>query len=166
MKKTFTTGVLFICSLLIAATAFAQSKAVLQKETDDKLLTEYFTKHEIHPKKTKSGLYYIITEQGTGPKAWIKQKVTVNYTGRLMLDGRIFDSNQMPDFQHTDPLLFTLGTGQVIKGWDEGFQLLNKGSKATFYIPSGLAYGEKSIGLAVPSNSILIFDVELLSIDY
>ena len=55
--------------------------------------------------------------------------------------------------------------GQVIRGWDEGVQLLKLGSKALFFIPSGLAYGEQGAGAGIPPNTVLSFDVELLKID-
>lgn len=156
---------LFVLGLLLTVSpVFAQSKAARQKEANDKLLTEYFALHNIQPTKTRSGLYYMISKPGTGKNAWRGQTVTVNYTGRL-LDGTTFDSNLDTTFGHTQPLSFEVGMGRVIKGWDEGVQLMNAGSKATFYVPSGLAYGEKSVGTAIPSNSILIFDVTLLSID-
>jgi FKBP-type peptidyl-prolyl cis-trans isomerase len=88
----------------------------------------------------------------------------MNYTGKT-LDGKMFDSNTDPSKGHVQPFGFTLGVGQVIKGWDEGVQLLNLGSRATFFIPSGLAYGDRGAGAAIPPNAVLMFDVEVLSID-
>lgn len=163
MTKHIIQCIFFLGLLISVSPVFAQSKAELQKDTDDKILTEYFTKNDIHPVKTASGLYYLITKEGTGNKPHNKQQVSVNYTGKTM-DGRMFDSNVDPGFNHTEPLQFHVGMGTVLKGWDEGLLLMNAGSKATFYIPSGLAYGEKSIGLLIPSNSILIFDIDLLSV--
>ncbi|MES2701575.1 MAG: FKBP-type peptidyl-prolyl cis-trans isomerase [Bacteroidota bacterium] len=135
-----------------------------QTKADDKALKDYFAKNNLTPVKTSSGMYYVITQKGLGETAKAGKKVTMNYTGRL-LDGTAFDSNMDPKFNHVSPFSFTLGVGQVIKGWDEGVQLLNIGSKATFFIPSGLAYGDRGAGGAIPPNSPLIFDVELVSID-
>lgn len=134
-----------------------------QMSADDKQLQQYFAKHGIKPMKTASGLYYTINTPGSGANARSGQSVYVNYTGHTM-DGNVFDSNIDPKFNHVEPLVFPVGEGRVIKGWDEGLQLLNKGAKASFYIPSPLAYGENSPSAAIPANSILIFDVELLDI--
>ncbi len=136
-----------------------------QGAVDDKLLQDYFAKNNIHATKTPSGLSYVITQKGLGPTAKPGKKVTMNYTGKTM-DGKVFDSNTDSKFNHVAPFTFVLGQGQVIKGWDEGVQLLQLGSKATFYIPSGLAYGEQGAGGgAIPANAVLIFDVEVLGID-
>lgn len=140
-----------------------KKEAASQKAVDDKKLLEYFAKNNIKAKKTASGLYYEILEQGTGDNASKGKTVSVNYTGKTM-DGNVFDSNIDPQFNHVEPLKFPVGAGRVIKGWDEGLQLLNKGSKAVFYIPSDLAYGAQSPAPAIPPYSILIFNVELLDI--
>ena len=107
---------------------------------------------------TKDGLKYVIINEGTGPKAKAGQTVTVNYTGYLE-SGKKFDSSVERD----EPFTFKLGAHQVIPGWDEGIQLLNKGAKAVLIIPSTLAYGERGVG-PIPPNATIIFDVELLDI--
>jgi len=134
-----------------------------QNKIDDKLIQDYLAKNNINATKTPSGLYYVITQKGLGPNAKPGKKVTMNYTGKTM-DGKVFDSNTDPSKGHVSPFTFSLGQGQVIKGWDEGVQLLNMGSKATFFIPSGLAYGEHGTG-PIPPNAVLIFDVEVTGID-
>jgi FKBP-type peptidyl-prolyl cis-trans isomerase FkpA len=126
-------------------------------------LQEYFAKNNLQPQKTTSGLYYIIEKTGSGPKPTQGQVVTVNYTGKT-LDGNTFDSNVDPQFKHVAPFEFQAGSGQVIPGWDEGIMLLNKGSKAKFFIPSTLAYGPQSPGPGIEPNSILMFDVEVTNI--
>ncbi|WP_190277252.1 FKBP-type peptidyl-prolyl cis-trans isomerase [Taibaiella lutea] len=142
--------------------------ATLEKENrqlaiDDKILTEYFKSHKIqNVKKTASGLYYTILKQGSGTLPKTGQRVTVNYTGKR-LDGVKFDSNVEPAFNHVEPFSFLLGKRNVIKGWDEAIALMKKGTKATFYIPSTLAYGDRNGDEKIPPNSILIFDIELLS---
>ncbi len=141
-----------------------EAAAAKQKDIDDKLLQDYFAKNNIKATKTASGLYYTISKQGTGVVAKPGQKVSVNYTGKTM-DGKPFDSNVDPAFQHVQPFEFNVGQGMVIKGWDEGFSILKKGTKATLYIPSPLAYGANSPDPSrIPVNGILIFDVELLDV--
>ncbi len=107
---------------------------------------------------TKSGLKYVIVKQGIGPKAAAGDVVTVDYSG-FLLDGKKFDSS----VDRGKPFNFKLGMHQVIPGWDEGIQLLNKGAKAVLIIPPALAYGSRAMG-KIPANSTLVFDVELLNI--
>jgi FKBP-type peptidyl-prolyl cis-trans isomerase FkpA len=139
-----------------------------QMSVDDKALKKYFTSHHISPVKTASGFYYTIHHEGAGEKAIPGDTVIVNYTGTLM-DGTKFDSNEDTAFQHVYPYQFILGRGMVIKGWDEGFALLKPGAKATFYIPSQLAYGSgtrpgsPANPKGIPANSVLLFDVQLFS---
>lgn len=134
-----------------------------QNEADDKILQEYFTKNSLNPTKTSSGLYYIMEKEGTGANPTRGQAVTVNYTGRT-LDGKMFDSNTDPAMNRVQPFTFTLGTGEVIDGWDEGVALMKKGSKAKLFIPSSMAYGEMGREPLIPKNAILMFDVEVVDI--
>ncbi|HOZ52070.1 MAG TPA: FKBP-type peptidyl-prolyl cis-trans isomerase [Chitinophagaceae bacterium] len=142
-----------------------EAAKILAKE--EKELQAYFTKNNIQPTKTSSGLYYIIKEEGIGEQPKVGDSVTMNYTGTL-IDGTKFDSNVDSAFNHVQPFQFQLGKGQVIKGWDEGVALLKTGSKATLYIPSPMAYGAQSRPggganpKGIPANSILLFDVELV----
>jgi FKBP-type peptidyl-prolyl cis-trans isomerase len=108
---------------------------------------------------TNSGLRYKITDKGNGSSAIVGKNVKVHYKGQL-IDGTVFDSS----FKRNEPIEFTLGIGQVIKGWDEGLALLSEGDKARFIIPSDLAYGEAGAGGVIPPNANLIFDVELVSV--
>lgn len=148
-----------------APTPPKQTDAAEQAKIDDRQLQDYFAKNNIKATKTASGLYYSVTTKGTGPNAAAGKKVTMNYTGRL-IDGKAFDSNVDPKFNHVSPFTFTLGQGQVIRGWDEGVQLMNLGTKGTLYIPSGLGYGASGAGGgAIPANAVLIFDVEVAGID-
>lgn len=149
----------------------AQQKKEEEKRTplEEKELKAYFTKNHLTPQKTSNGLYYTIKESGVGEQPTTNDTVSLNYRGQL-LDGTIFDSNIDSAFNHVTPFEFPLGLGRVIKGWDEGVALLNKGTKATFYIPSRLAYGASAMPgnnnnpKGIPAHSILIFDVELLNI--
>lgn len=109
---------------------------------------------------TNSGLRYnITTENPTGTSPAAGDKVKVHYSGYL-LDGTKFDSS----IERNQPIEFAVGTGRVIPGWDEGIMLLKTGEKAELVIPSELAYGPRQVG-PIPANSILKFDVELISIE-
>ncbi|HEY4798649.1 MAG TPA: FKBP-type peptidyl-prolyl cis-trans isomerase [Bacteroidia bacterium] len=110
---------------------------------------------------TANGLKYIVIKKGSGPKAANGQKVSVHYTGFLG-DGtwKIFDSS----VQRGQPIQFGLGSGQVIKGWDEGIALMNAGEKMRLIIPYQLGYGEEGHPPVIPQKATLIFDVELVSI--
>jgi len=107
---------------------------------------------------TASGLQYKVLKEGTGPKPTAADNVTVNYRGTL-INGTEFDSS----YKRNEPATF--GVNQVIKGWTEALQLMPVGSKWQLFIPSDLAYGERSPGAEIGPNSTLIFDVELLSIN-
>ena len=145
-----------------------KAEAAKQMIKEDKQLKAYFVKKNIAPLKTASGLYYTIREEGTGEMARAGDSITMNYTGTL-LDGTKFDSNEDTAFHHVMPFNFVLGRGSVIKGWDEGVALLKVGSKATFYIPSPMAYGSQARPggganpKGIPANSILLFDVQLVN---
>lgn len=105
---------------------------------------------------TKSGLQYEVITEGKGPKPKASDMVKVHYTGTL-INGTKFDSS----VDRKEPAEFPLD--HVIPGWTEGVQLMNVGSKYKFYLPSELAYGEQGAG-SIPANSVLVFEVELLSI--
>jgi hypothetical protein len=108
---------------------------------------------------TESGLKYIILESGGGDRAVIEKSVEVHYTGYL-LDGKIFDSS----LDRNEPIEFVLGTGKVIKGWDEGIALMSIGDKYRLIIPPDLAYGSRGAGNVIPPDATLVFDTELISV--
>jgi FKBP-type peptidyl-prolyl cis-trans isomerase len=109
-------------------------------------------------KTTKSGLKYAIIKEGEGELVTKEKQTTVHYTG-FLLDGTRFDSSVERD----EPFPFIAGANQVVKGLDEGVQLLKKGSKARFIIPANLAWGNRDLG-KIPPNSTVIFDVEVLDV--
>ena len=106
-----------------------------------------------------TGLKYIIHEQGEGNQPEAGSTIAVHYYGMLR-DKTMFDNS----YQRGEPFEFQVGRGQVIKGWDEGLQLLNEGGSATLFIPYDLAYGEAGRPPTIPPKSELVFFVELLEI--
>jgi peptidylprolyl isomerase len=141
MKKVLTL-ILAIATL----TVNAQEKAVAKKVKNPKTV------------KTASGLEYTITAKGSGKKAQPGDKVVVHYTGKLTND-TVFDTS----YKRGEPFTFKLGAGQVVKGWDEAFALLEVGDKATIKFGPELGYGNRAMG-SIPPNSTLIFDVELIDV--
>lgn len=107
-------------------------------------------------KTTASGLQYKVLRKGEGQKPKAKDKVKVHYRGTF-INGEEFDSS----YKRNDPASFPLN--RVIKGWQEGLQLMKEGAKYQFYIPSELAYGSKGRP-KIPGHSVLIFEVELLKV--
>ena len=97
---------------------------------------------------------------GTGDVATAGKSVTVHYVGSLT-NGTVFDASRKRGDQG---FTFVLGTGQVIKGWDEGVAGMKVGGKRKLTIPPELAYGSQAVGGVIPANSTLIFEVELLKV--
>ena len=113
-------------------------------EVEKEILSNYTDSLGVSTTVTESGLHYVITSTGTGSKPQNGQKVSVKYKGTL-LDGTLFDEGEFA---------FTLGSGEVIKGWDEGISYLNLGSKGVLYIPSTLGLWAKR-EWSDPSSSTL-----------
>ena len=105
---------------------------------------------------TASGLQYSVIREGNGPRPAAKDTVLVHYEGKL-IDGTVFDSS----VQRNEPAEFQLD--QVIPGWTEGLQKVNKGGKIKLYVPPQLAYGDDARG-NIPPSSTLIFEIDLLDI--
>jgi FKBP-type peptidyl-prolyl cis-trans isomerase len=126
-----------------------------QYSADDEML---IARNYAGAHKLSSGLRYVERAPGTGaatPK--LGEEVICNYAGRL-LDGTEFDSS----YRRGAPLVFRLGAGQVIQGWEEAFPMMHKGEKRTLIIPYWLAYGEKGRPPSIPPKATLVFEVELI----
>lgn len=131
-----------------------QRKAEAAKAVGEQFLAENAKRDGV--KVTESGLQYEVLVAADGPKPTATTKVTVHYHGTT-IDGKVFDSS----VERGQPASF--GLNQVIPGWTEGLQLMSKGAKYRFFIPSDLAYGARGAGNAIGPHQALIFDVELIS---
>ena len=109
--------------------------------------------------KTASGLGYVDLVEGTGPQPKPGESVRVHYTGWLE-NGKKFDSSH----DRREPLVFPIGKGHVIKGWDEGVGSMKVGGKRKLVIPANLGYGDRGAAGLIPPGATLIFEVELLGI--
>jgi len=109
--------------------------------------------------KTPSGLYYKVTQKGSGLKPTKGQTILAHYEGRL-LDGTVFDSS----YARKQPFEFQVGIGNVIPGWDEALIDMKTGEKRTLVIPPKLAYGSQGAGTVIPPNAWLVFDVQLVAL--
>ena len=108
---------------------------------------------------TPSGLTYLITKKGTGRQLQAGDTVVLNYTGTLT-NGTKFDSS----YDRNEPLSFKLGTGRVIKGYDEGLSKLHVGDHAILVIPGKLAYGPAGVPDVIPPDATLIFVIEVVDV--
>lgn len=133
----------------------AREKREETLKTGARFLEEHAKKEGVST--TESGLQYEVIKQGDGPKPTAEDTVTVHYTGTLT-DGTVFDSSK----QRGQPATFPLAN--VIKGWTEGVALMPVGSEYRLTIPAELAYGDQEVG-TIPAGSVLVFDVELISIE-
>ncbi len=153
--------------------AIAERNAQIAKIKDTETLNaaKYIADHKLNLQTTPSGLKYVITQPSAKPRPQKGDTLLVNYAGRG-LDDKVFDSSiesiaktaglQQPGRTY-EPIEVIVGAARVISGWDEGLLLLNEGSKATFVIPSNLAYGAQGQG-DIPPYSTLVFDIELVKV--
>lgn len=140
---------LFYILFLFALLSCGENKVVDQAAIDKQKIEDYLEAKQLDALTSASGLYYIISEAGTGDKPGAGATVTVTYKGYL-LDDRVFDQG---DF-------YTGSLPSLIKGWQEGIPLIAPGGKIKLIIPSALGYGNRAAG-SIPPNSVLVFDVTL-----
>jgi len=158
------------------ADAIAERNAQMQalKDAEASAITKYVADQKLNVTTTPSGLKYVITQASIKAKPVKGDTVFVNYVGHTMA-GKVFDTSvesvaKMSSVYNPgrtyEPLKLTLGDGQVIPGWEEGLALLHEGSKATFVIPSNLAYGEHSMGEDIKPFTPLVFELELVKVKH
>jgi FKBP-type peptidyl-prolyl cis-trans isomerase FkpA len=136
---------------------YKEASEKAQKAESGKI-EKYIADKKLDVVKTNTGLNYAVTKEGNGEKPAVGDTVEVNYTMHLF-SGKVFDTSSKEVAEKEKiydarrdykPLRIAVGVGQVIAGWDEGLQLLSKGSKATLVVPSALAYGEQGAGQTIP----------------
>lgn len=143
------------------------------KAAEPAKIKKYIADHNLKVTTTPSGLNYVITQPGTGPTLAVHDTAVVNYTGRLP-SGKIFETSVKevavkekqpiePGRQYA-PIRIPVGEARVIPGWDEGLQLMNKGSKITLVIPSDIAYKDQGAGNVIGPYTPIIFEMELIDI--
>ncbi|AMR31511.1 hypothetical protein A0256_08760 [Mucilaginibacter sp. PAMC 26640] len=157
---------------------FVKGQSEVIKKEELAKIKKYADDNKMTVSTTASGLSYQITKPGTGEKIANGDTAVVNYTGKLMKNGKVFDSsikeeavkaataNKMPidPRRQYAPLRVPVGQGGVIKGWEEGLLLLNKGSQATLLIPSSLGWGEQGAPPMIPAFAPVVFTLELVDI--
>jgi len=124
--------------------------------------TEQNTNINMGNSQNVKGVKVAILKEGTGAVAKTGDTVNMNYTG-MLVDGTVFDSNIDPKFNHVESFTFTIGAGQVIKGWDIGIAGMKVGEQRKLELAPDFAYGANGVG-PIPPNATLIFTVELLGI--
>ena len=167
MKKSILAVFLIIAAFGIAATAQTKRRVVRKATTTTRTTVKkpVVVKRGLpQPVKqeavtTASGLTYIVTKKGEGARIQKGDEVIVNYTG-LLTNGQKFDSS----LDRSQTFSFRVGEGRVIRGWDEGLQLLRVGDHATLIIPSSIGYGDRGAGSIIPGGATLIFIIEVIGV--
>ena len=129
-----------------------------QNELDRNIIINYVIDHKLDMNSTESGIYYQILKKGSGKPPSPNDEIIANYHGTF-LDGTVFDSTK-------DKKPFEFPISRLNEGWQEILPMMNNGSKGIFIIPSKLCYGKKGFGDLIPPNTILKFEIELLSIKH
>ena len=157
MKKTI--SILFLSLLLTGAGSCIKDTGCQDKtvQSEQAAILAYATANGITATAHSSGLYYEITNPGSGATANLNSTVRVNYVGKYVSNGTIFDQTTVA----TGPVSFVLGS--VIPGWQLGIPLIQKGGSIKLIIPSSFAYGCAGRG-SIPSNAILYFEIELMDV--
>ena len=121
---------------------------------NEKEIVDYIAKNNLNAQKSDTGLYYVITEPGTGKQPTANSDVRVAYKG-YFTSGKIFDQSK--------PEGIDFGLYQVIKGWTEGIQYFKEGGSGVLLVPAHLGYGNGRPG--IPGGSVLVFDVKLIKVN-
>ena len=136
-----------------------------QIAAESKLIEAELAKKKLKAIKTNWGTYVVIKKEGTGKKLVPGNIATVNYTGKFFKTGLPFDSNTDPKFQHVSP--YDVAVGQlngIIAGWPDALKEMKKGTLATLYIPSALAYGKAGRAPLIQPDEILVFDMNVVKV--
>jgi len=149
--------------IVLIVIAFLVFITINKKGEPVNLQTVKTEQKNIQNKQQIKGVKITILKNGTGDTVKKGDTVFMNYTGTLA-DGTVFDSNVNPKFKHVRPFVFTIGVGQVIKGWDIGIIGMKVGEKRILKISPAYAYGSVGAGGIIPPNATISFEVELLQI--
>ncbi|TAF63002.1 MAG: peptidylprolyl isomerase [Flavobacterium sp.] len=149
-----------LLSALLAITLLISCSKDTETVTDytaknEQEIKDYLTKNNLTAQRSNSGLYYIITEPGTGTQPTSTSNVTVVYKG-YFTNGTVFDQSKAEGI--------AFGLNQVIKGWSEGIPYFKTGGSGVLLVPAHLGYGSTNNG-PIPGGSVLIFDVKLISVN-
>ncbi|GAB2807554.1 FKBP-type peptidyl-prolyl cis-trans isomerase [Ferruginibacter profundus] len=137
-----------------------QNKELIAK--DSKTIETYLTQNKLKAIKAKLGTYIVITKEGTGPKLAQGYQAAVNYTGRSFSNKKVFDSNTDPKFKHVEPYMVEMSpAANVILGWTDALAEMQKGTRATIYVPSTLGFGSTGRMPDISPDEILVFDMEV-----
>ena len=140
----------------VVALLYSNFARAAQSPDEQKQAALEIAQYEKQARKSPSGLKYVVLRQGKGDKPTRGQTIDAHYIGRF-LDGRIFDQSY-----GRGPFTFAVGTGQVIKAWDEALMDMRLGEKRVLIVPPDLGYGKQGAGKAIPPNTTLFFEVERL----
>jgi len=153
MKKQYT----LLAMAALVALLYTGSFALAAEPTDEeKQAAQEIAQYEKKARKTSSGLKYVVLRQGKGDKPQKGQTIDAHYIGRFM-DGRIFDQSY-----GRGAFSFAVGTGKVIRAWDEALMDMRLGEKRALIVPPDLGYGKQGAGNVIPPNTTLFFEVERL----
>jgi len=145
---------LFVLSGTLLTTSCANDDYDKQLALDIEIIEKYISDNGLNANSTNTGLHYVIDYLGNGKYPNSNSEVLIRYRGTLV-DGTLFDENWNP------PINFRLNG--VIEGWKQGIPQFREGGTGMLLIPSGLGYGDKNVG-NIPPNSVLIFEIELISV--
>jgi FKBP-type peptidyl-prolyl cis-trans isomerase len=130
--------------------------SLIQSENENQLIQKQIAENKTDAVNAFEGVYYTILKEGTGPQVKVTDTVTVFYKGYLLTDGSVFDQTK------EKPATFPLN--RLIKGWQIGVPLCKVGGKIKIIIPSGIGYSIRTRAAKIPPNSILVFEVEVVSV--
>ena len=140
--------------LILMVSCSSNDKVKDFTQANEQEILDYISTNNLVAQKSDSGLYYIINEEGTGEQPNFNSNVTVTYKG-YFTNGTVFDQNTQG---------YKTNLRNVIKGWTEGITYFKEGGNGVLLVPSHLAYGPDNYS-TIPGGSVLIFDVELLSVN-